>query len=126
MSVSQTLFLAFAGSLPLLSVVAVARGIVCIYRTARRAKWPLTALAVIWVVMMLSVFAACAVIWFAEAVSHGPKDKPEDLLLLFGSGVAVYVTAIGLWVFSRYAESARVQAAGAPAPAQGSSFGADE
>jgi hypothetical protein len=80
---------------------------------------------------MLSVFAACAAIWFAEAVSHGPKDQPEDLLLLFGSGIAVYVTAIGLWLFSRYAESARVQAAGARPddarrPGRESPRGADE
>lgn len=109
MSVPQTLFLAFAGSLPLVSVVALARGIVCIYRTARSAHWPLTALAVIWVAVMLSVLVACAVIWFAEAVSHGPKDQLEDLLLLFGSGVAVYGTAVGLWLFSRYVESVRIQ-----------------
>lgn len=107
MDILQALFLAFAGSLPLVTLAAIARGVVCIYRTSKAANWPFAVLGVVVVVLMLLVFGAVAVVWFIYAVSHGPKDRASDLVLLGGSGLAIYVGAAGAWAFSRYAESGR-------------------
>jgi hypothetical protein len=105
MELSQTLFLAYAASLPLVTFVAVGRGLLIVARCFRAANWPFTILAALGVLAMLALFAAVAVLWFIVAVSHGPKDGPDVLLILFGSGIAIYLAAVGLWAFGRYAES---------------------
>jgi hypothetical protein len=105
MELSQTLFLAYAASLPLVTIVAVGRGVLSVVRCVRAANWPFTILAALAVLAMLALFAAVAVLWFIVAVSHGSKDGLDVLLMLFGSGVAIYLAAAGLWAFGRYAES---------------------
>jgi len=105
MELTQVLFLAYAASLPLVTLVAVGRGLLSVARSVRAANWPFALLAGVGVLAMLALFAAVAVFWFILAVSHGPKDEPGDLLILFGSGVAIYLAAAGLWAFGRYAES---------------------
>lgn len=105
MELTQVLFLAYAASLPLVTLVALGRGLLSVARSVRAANWPFALLAGVGVLAMLALFAAVAVFWFILAVSHGPKDEPGDLLILFGSGVAIYLAAAGLWAFGRYAES---------------------
>ena len=105
MELTQTLFLIYAASLPLVTLVAVGRGLLSVVRSVRAANWPFAILAAVGIVVMLALFAAVAVLWFIAAVSHGPKGGPGELLILFGSGVAIYLAAAGLWAFGRYAES---------------------
>jgi hypothetical protein len=102
---TQTLFLAYAASLPLVTLVGVGRGLLGIARSVRAANWPFAILIAIAVVAMLALFAAVAVLWFIAAVSHGPKGGPGELLLLFGSGIAIYLAAAGLWALARHAEA---------------------
>ncbi len=105
MELTQMLFLAYAASLPLVTLVAAGRGMLCVVRTARAANWAFAILAMLGVVALLALFAMVGVLWFIAAVSHGPKDQPGDLLVLFGSGVLLYLAAAGLWLFARHAES---------------------
>lgn len=104
MELTQTLFLVYAASLPLVTLVAVGRGVLSVVRNLRAANWAFAILAAVGVMVMLALFAAVAVLWFIAAVSHGPKGGAGELLILFGSGVAIYSAAVGLWAFAGYAE----------------------
>ena len=105
MEPTQMLFLAYAGSLPLVTLVAVGRGALSVARNLRATNWAFAILAGVGVLAMLVLFAAVAVLWFIAAVSHGPKGGPGELLLLFGSGIAIYLAAAGLWAFAGYTEA---------------------
>ena len=105
MHLLQYLFLAFAASVPLAALTGIGRALLCLYRTCKAGNWPLAAIAVFGMLIVIAVFAATVLVWFIAAVSHGPKGGIGDVLVLTGSGLAVHAAAVGVWIFAGYAES---------------------
>lgn len=105
----QIIFLAFAVSLPIVTLITMTRGVVCIWRIWNLARRPIVIPAFISVVFDLAVFCGAAVVWSVYALCHGPKNRLPDHFILASTGVIVYGCALATLLVSGYAESHRTE-----------------
>lgn len=102
MTAYQVFFAAFALSLPIVTLLAIARQLWSIFRSLRAKHFKFAALSTLGIAGILCIFAAALVLWFGYAVGHSQKDVSTDLLLIAVTGAPIYAAAYGLWRLARH------------------------
>jgi hypothetical protein len=109
MNLNQSVFLSAALSLPVVTVIAIIRAALCIYRSKKKKHLMFTVFASLNIVLMLVIFSGVAIVWFTYAVAHTGKDASTDLIILAGTGAATYAGACLVWWLSQFMESRLVK-----------------
>lgn len=105
MDLFQTVFLTAALSLPVVTLIALGRAALCVFRSHQAKHLKFTLFSILAMVIMLVVFAAVIVVWFAYGVAHTGKNATTDLVVLASTGIPVYVGAFCVWRLSVYMEN---------------------
>lgn len=105
MSPSQLIFATAALSVPIVTLIAIGRAGVCVFRS-QRAKRPLFVFfSVLAILLIAALFSVVIVVWFGYGVAHSGKDASTDLKVLASTVIPIYAGAYAVWRSSRYMES---------------------
>lgn len=105
MSAPQIIFAIAVLSLPIVTLMVVARSALCMYRTHKAKARKYTLLSILGAVCVLGVFSVVVIAWLGYGVAHTQKDARTDLILLGATGIPIYVLAYGIWRMSKFFES---------------------
>ena len=97
MDAYQSFFVTAALSLPAVTLIALGRAALCVIRSIQAKHLKFTIFSILGIVIMLVIFAAVFVVWFAYGVGHTGKDMSSDLVLLASTGTLIYVAVFCLW-----------------------------
>ncbi len=104
MDLYQAFFIAAALSLPFITFIALCRAALCIFRSVNAKHLKFTIISSLGILILLMLFAAVVVVWFAYGVAHTGKDASTDLIVLASTGTVIYIGAFSIWRLSMYIE----------------------
>ena len=104
MTFIQTVFLSAAISGPIAIFIGVVRVGSCFYRSCKAKNVKFAILSGLGIVILLVLFAAIIVVWFAYGVAHTGKDTTTDLVVLASTVTPAYLGTIGMWWLSVFIE----------------------
>ncbi len=104
MDLYQSVFVIAALSLPVVTLIALGRAVLCAFRSHRARHLKFTLFSILSIVILLVIFAAVVVVWFVYGVAHTGKDATTDLVLLASTGTPVYIGAFSVWWLAVYME----------------------
>ena len=64
----------------------------------RARRFAIATLSVAGIAVILLLFCAVVIVWFAYAVAHTGKDARTDLILLLSTIPPFFIASIGLWL----------------------------
>jgi hypothetical protein len=104
MNYMQLLIPALVLSMPIVGIIAILRGIVCLFCCKRAKHNMYLFLTCLCVLLMVLVLCAVVVIIFGYGVAHTGKDAATDLIVLAITVIPTYGVAVGIWLAFRAME----------------------
>ncbi len=100
----KTFFITATLSLPFVTFIALCRAALCVFRSVSARHLKFTVISSLGILVLLVIFAAVVVVWFAYGVAHTGKDASTDIIVLVSTGAAIYGGAFSVWRLSLYIE----------------------
>ena len=91
-------------SMPIVILIGLGRAVLCIFRSVKAKQLKLTIFSSLGIVILLVIFSAIVVVWFAYGVGHSGKSISTELILLASTCASVFVGVYGIWKLSLYIE----------------------
>ena len=91
-------------STPIVILIGLGRAALCIFRSVKAKQLKFTIFSSLGIVILLVIFSANVVIWFAYGVGHSGKRISTELILLASTCTSVFIGVYGIWKLSQYIE----------------------
>lgn len=113
----RTIIEILALSVSLATLLVVGRFVWCLVEALRARRFAIAAVSAAGIAIIILLFAAVVIVWFAYGVAHTGKDARTDLILLLSTIPPFFIASIGLWLLGGKLWS-RLRLSKSPTPAE--------
>lgn len=100
MGLTQLIVGGIALSGPIVILVGIGRGIMCLDRCVRAKSIKPATLSGLCILTLLALLCAILVVWFGYGVAHTGKDATTDFMVVASTVTPAYICVLGLWLIA--------------------------